>query len=186
MNVEILAPLRERRSRVSFDPTGIVSAHARDAMLEAARWAPSSNNAQPWRFLLTERGTAGHGQLLATLATSNQTWARHAALLMLVAVETERINHDGIRVPNRSALFDVGLAVMALATEATHGGLNLRMMGGFDLAAGRALLPQGLALDAICVIAIGPANDGAHLPPDVRERDARPRARNSVAELLLG
>jgi nitroreductase len=101
----------------------------------------------------------------------------------LSAAEVTRLNAQGERVTNRTAFYDLGMANMSLATEATRRGLNLRMMGGFDLEGARKLLPPHM--DVACILALGYANDGAHLPPDVRERDHAPRARKSAAELML-
>jgi nitroreductase len=108
------------------------------ALLEAARWAPSANNNQPWRFLVGHRGDDVFGSLLAVLAPGNRSWAHAASALILVAAQTV----DGTGRPRPWALFDTGQAVAALSVQAEADGLSVHQMGGFDADAARDVRPR--------------------------------------------
>jgi nitroreductase len=180
---QILDVLAQRRSRVAFDPTHTIGENELTALLEAARWAPSSNNAQPWRWVIARRNETAFEKIHALLMPGNQAWAKHASVLMMVLAEVKRTNHEGRLVNNRTAYYDVGMAAMSLVVEATQRGLNARMMGGFNYDVARTLFAA--ELDPVCVMALGKANDGSHLAPDVAERDKRPRVRKSIDESIV-
>jgi len=150
-------------------------------LLEAARWAPSAQNSQPWRFLVTRRGDEAHSRLFATLAPGNQTWAGAASALVLVAART--VGDDGR--PQPWALYDTGQAVAALVTQAQADGLAVHQLGGFDTAAVRAEFGLGDALTPVVIIAIGRRDDIADLPEPLAARENAPRARRPVSDLLL-
>ena len=126
--------LAERWSPRGFDQAHEIGDDSLTALLEAARWAPSAGNSQPWRFLVTRRGDEAHGRLFAALAPGNQAWAGAASALVLVAARTA--GDDGR--PQPWALYDTGQAVAALVTQAQADGLAVHQMGGFDTAAVRA------------------------------------------------
>ena len=139
-----------------WSPRGFNRAHELDedsltALLEAARWAPSAQNSQPWRFLVARRGDEAHEQLFAALAPGNQAWAGAASALVLVAART--VADDGR--PQPWALYDTGQAVAALITQAQADGLAVHQMGGFDTAAVRAEFGLGETLTPVVVIAVG-------------------------------
>src|SRR3954462_5200266 len=107
-----------------WSPRGLDAAHALDArsvqaLLEAARWAPSANNSQPWRFLVGRRGEDTFTRLLGVLAPGNCSWAHTASALILVAAQT--VDDAGRTCP--WALFDAGQAVAALSVQAEADGL---------------------------------------------------------------
>src|SRR3954471_17825648 len=77
-----------RWSPRSFDPAADLDPVVAERLLEAARWAPSASNTQPWRFVLAPRGSAAHGALLGALVEFNQLWATHASALVLIAAQT--------------------------------------------------------------------------------------------------
>lgn len=137
-------------------------------LLEAARWAPSSGNGQPWRFVWALRGTPGFEALLAALVPGNQAWAHAAGALVLLATRTLR--DDG--KPAATAAFDAGAAWMALALQGTISGLVVHAMGGFDPAAARAAaaLPDDLRPEV--VIAVGHPGPVEALPERLRAREA--------------
>ena len=120
--------LAERWSPRGFDRAHEIGDEALAALLEAARWAPSAQNSQPWRFLVTRRGEPAHDRLFAALAPGNQAWAGRASALVLVAARTA--GDDGR--PQPWALYDTGQAVAALVTQAQADGLAVHQMGGFD------------------------------------------------------
>ena len=182
-HTDILPELRTRKSNVSLDPIKTISSEDMDALFEAARWAPSSYNVQPWRWMFAHRGTPKFDRIWALLVPYNQTWTKFASVLIIAAADTIQTHHDGTKGPNRVAFHDAGLANMSLAVEATRRGLGLRMMAGFNLDEARKLMPEGV--EPICIIGLGIPNDGSHLPPEVSGRDAAPRQRKPVAELII-
>ena len=139
-------------------------------MLEAARWAPSASNHQPWRFAWGLRGDAGFEAIAGALVPFNG-WAKQAAALVVVASKTTRTASDGSEVDNPSHAFDAGAAWMSLAMQAHLAGWAAHGMGGFDAAvAGKALgLPEGHVIHA--VVAIGRTGDPASLPEALRARE---------------
>ena len=172
--------LAERWSPRGFDRAHELGEEALTALLEAARWAPSAQNSQPWRFLVTRRGEQAHGRLLAALAPGNQAWAGAASALVLVAARTA--GEDG--KPQPWALYDTGQAVAALVTQAQADGLSVHQMGGFDTAAVRAGFGLGEALTPVVILAIG-RRDSSGLPEPLAAREAAPRTRHPVSDLLL-
>ena len=169
-----------------WSPRGFDQAHELDdddltALLEAARWAPSAGNSQPWRFLVTRRGEQAHDRLFAALAPGNQAWAGAASALVLVAA---RAAADDGR-PQPWALYDTGQAVAALVTQAQASGLSVHQMGGFDAAAVRAGFGLADPLTPVVVLAVGRPGEAAGLPGPLAAREAAPRTRRPLSELLL-
>jgi nitroreductase len=173
--------LAERWSPRGFDRTHELDDAALTALLEAARWAPSSQNSQPWRFLVTRRGEEAYGRLFAALAPGNRAWAGTASALVLVAART--VGDDG--APQHWALYDTGQAVAALVTQAQADGLAVHQMGGFDAAAIRAEFGLGDTLTPVVVLAIGRRDGTADLPAPFAARETAPRTRRPVSDLLL-
>ena len=173
--------LAERWSPRAFDRAHELGDEALTALLEAARWAPSAQNSQPWRFLVTRRGEEAHGRLFAALAPGNRAWAGTASALILVAARTA--GDDGS--PHPWALYDTGQAVAALVTQAQAGGLAVHQMGGFDTAAVRAQFGLGDDLTPVVVLAIGRRDSTADLPEPFAARETAPRTRRPVSDLLL-
>ena len=171
----------ERWSPRGFDRAHELGDQALTALLEAARWAPSSQNSQPWRFLVTRRGEDAHDRLFATLAPGNQAWAGTASALVLVAAQT--VTDDGR--PRRFALYDTGQAVATLVTQAQADGLSVHQMGGFDTAAVRAEFGLDETLTPVVILAIGRHDSSADLPEPFAAHEAAPRTRQSISDLLL-
>jgi len=172
--------LAERWSPRGFDRDHQVTDDQVTALLEAARWAPSAKNSQPWRFLVTRRGEHAHGRLFATLAPGNQAWADAASALILVAAQTA---NGG--VPQPWALYDTGQAVASLVTQAQAQGLAVHQIGGFDSDAVRAELALDQQLTPVVILAVGQADPQAELPGHLAAREAAPRTRHPVSDLLL-
>jgi nitroreductase len=173
--------LAERWSPRGFDRAHEIGDEALSALLEAARWAPSAGNSQPWRFLVTRRGEPAHDRLYAALAPGNQAWAGAASALILVAARTA--GDDGR--PQPWALYDTGQAVAALVTQAQADGLSVHQMGGFDTGAVRAELGLGENLTPVVVLAVGRRDSEAGLPEPLAAREAAPRTRHPLGDLLL-
>jgi nitroreductase len=172
--------LAERWSPRGFDQHHQVSDDQVTALLEAARWAPSAANTQPWRFLVTRRDEHAHNQLFAALAPGNQAWAHAASALLLVAARTA----DGA-TPQPWALYDTGQAVASLVTQAQALGLAVHQIGGFDSDAVRAEFALDQELTPVVVLAIGRADLNAKLPSHLAARETAPRTRRPVNDLLL-
>jgi nitroreductase len=173
--------LAERWSPRGFDRAHELGDQALAALLEAARWAPSAQNSQPWRFLVTRRGEQAHARLFAALAPGNQVWAGAASVLILVTARTA--GEDG--QPQPWALYDTGQAVAALVTQAQADGLAVHQMGGFDTGAVRAGFGLDETLTPVVVLAIGRQDGAADLPEPLAARETAPRIRRPVADLLL-
>jgi len=169
-----------------WSPRGFDRGHQLDddhvaALLEAARWAPSAGNSQPWRFLVTRRGEQANGQLFAALYPGNQAWAGTASALVLVAARTAA--DDG--TPQPWALYDTGQAVASLVTQAQAHGLAVHQIGGFDSDAVRAEFGLDQTLTPVVVLAVGRADPDAELPSHLAAREAAPRTRQPLSDLLL-
>ena len=154
-----------------FSPTRFdarpVPVPALQRVLEAARWAPSSYNRQPWYFVVTQKGTPAFDRLLDTLAAANRAWAQAAPVLLLACAQTE-----DQRGPNRYADHDLGMASAFLALQAVAEGLATRFMAGFDKQAARAALDIPAAFAPRTVIALGyPAADA---DPHAKPRRRKP------------
>jgi nitroreductase len=154
------------------------------SLFEAARWAPSSNNEQPWRFVVTSRQDTPreHDRLLACLTERNRIWAFRAPILML-SVASLNFEDDG--KPNRHAYHDTGMAVGNLLLQATALGLQVHQMAGFDVPKSRetCLIPAGF--DPVAMIALGYPGDLAVLPDYLRERELKPRERQPITEFVF-
>ena len=173
--------LRERWSPRAFAPRGLDPGTLR-SLFEAARWAPSSSNEQPWRFVVAQRDeTEGFQRLLACLARSNQRWAAQASVLVLLVART---HFERTGSPNRHAFHDVGLALAHLLLEATSRGLATHPLAGFDVEAARAALAIPADFEPVVVVAVGSPGEVADLPEDLRARETAPRLRRPLAELV--
>jgi nitroreductase len=182
---EILDVIRHRWSPRAFDAAEDVAPDALKRLFEAARWAPSSSNEQPWRFVVVDRRRAPEGfrALLETLDASNQAWARAAPVLILVAISPV-LRRTG--APNRHAWYDAGQAVAFLTLQATALGLAVRQMEGFDHDRAAAACAVPPSFEAGVVMAVGYAGDPASLPA-LHHRDAerRPRSRQPIDQFVF-
>ncbi|MCR2808449.1 MULTISPECIES: nitroreductase family protein [unclassified Microbacterium] len=149
--------------------------------LEAARWAPSANNSQPWRFIVARRGSSAHDAIHDSLLGFNQAWADKAAVLIVAVAETA--DTSGKATP--FAAYDLGQAVAHLSVQAHHDGLHVHQMGGFDVDALRARFDLGENLRPVTVIALGVLGDAADLPEALQERESAPRVRRALSDSIL-
>jgi nitroreductase len=151
-------------------------------ILEAARWAASSGNSQPWRFLVGVHGTRTHEDIFSTLQGFNQAWAGKASVLILGF--TELVNAKG--EPNTYAVYDLGQAAVTLITQATALGLHTHSMAGFDHTKAREIfgLTDDQALGA--VIALGYQAEPATITNEqMLQREIAPRERKPLSEIAL-
>ncbi|MDL5513091.1 nitroreductase family protein [Arenibacter sp. M-2] len=124
---EIFALLKQRYSPRVFKDKKISEQHVHQ-LFEAVRWAASSQNQQPWRFLYAEKGSNAYAQILDNLTNSNKTWAKNAPLLILTAYKKETINGK----ENFYALHDLGLGLGAMTVQAQYMGIAMHHMAGLD------------------------------------------------------
>jgi nitroreductase len=161
-----------------------VPAEALCSLLEAARWAPSCFNEQPWRFIVaTKEEPEAFETLLGCLREANRIWAGRAPVLMVVAAKAA-FDHNG--KPNRHAGHDVGLAVENLMLQAVAMGMFAHAMAGFDAAKVRETcgVPEGY--DPLVAVAVGYPGDPGDLPEDLKERELAPRERKPLESLAFG
>lgn len=150
-------------------------------LFEAARWAPSAFNGQPWRFVYAKRDTQHWGRLFGLLVDFNKSWARDAAALAVV-VSKKTSDYNG--QPNATHQFDAGAAWQNLALEAASRGLVAHAMGGFDHDGARRELGLPDDYDAIAMVAIGKPAPKEKLDPALREREY-PSDRKPLAEIVM-
>lgn len=172
--------LAARHSTRAFTPGVDLTDAQAAALLEAARWAPSAGNTQPWRFLLAKRDTGAFKRVVDCLNPGNRDWASHASAL-LVAVRTDA----DAKGPLSHAAYDLGQAMAHLTFQAAAEGLTVRQMGGFDAAALAAEFDLAAPLVPTTVAAIGVPGDPADLHESVSGPDRNPRVRLTVDELLI-
>jgi nitroreductase len=181
-SVPIHPILQSRWSPRAFDGQATISTEEMTALLEAARWAPSSYNFQPWRFIISRQGDANFKKICATLSGFNQVWAPTASALVAVIVEQKAEGH--IYPP--IALFDTGLAVSQLTVEAHHRGLIVHQMIGFDKEKMNTTFDISGQRDCIVILAIGRQGPAENLPEgQARDREVLPRERQPLSELII-
>lgn len=153
-------------------------------LLEAARWAPSASNNQPWRLVWGLRGDAGFEAILGGLVPFNREWAARAAALVVVGSKDRVAGRDGVESANRWSAFDSGAAWISMALQAARDGLVAHAMGGFDAEAlARAVnLPEGHSLHA--VVAVGNLGSPDSLPAQLQARET-PSARLALDEIAF-
>lgn len=159
-----------------------VSRDALRAVVEAARWAPSAYNLQPWRFLVFDRTAdeAAFKRAFATLVPFNQQW--NAPAPVLVAVTTHTLNAKG--EVNRTAQYDAGAAGMSLVLQAHALGLAAHQMSGFDVQAFRTEFAIPNDVDVLSIISIGHYGDVDKLEPVLREREKAERSRSALGDVV--
>ncbi len=175
--------LRRRCSTVAFADRPVEIEKLRQ-LFEAARWAPSSYNEQPWSFLLNVRSEApeDYDRLLSCLAPPNRVWAHRAPVLVLT-VAKRHFDADG--KVNHYAFHDVGLAVGNLTIEATALGLFAHLMAGFDATEARKLFAIPETHEPVSVIAVGYFGGLESLPPEIQRRELAPRKRRPFREFVF-
>ena len=153
------------------------------SLLEAARWAPSCFNEQPWRFFVAARGELERFERLASCLTEGNSWAKAAPVLML-SIAKRTFALDGR--PNRFGEHDVGLAAENLVLQATALGLSVHQMAGYDANRAREVLGIPDDFQSMAMIAVGYRGDAAKLPERLREREQAERKRKPLDEIIFG
>jgi nitroreductase len=177
--------IRSRWSPRAFDASREIPRGELLRLFEAARWAPSSANAQPWRFLVASRDRSPdlRDAMLATLTEKNRSWAQTAPVLVLVAVGVS-LERDETVSP--MAWYDTGHAVALLTLQATALQLFVRQMEGFDRERAREACGVAAGFEPAIVMAIGYVGDPESLPIEKhRDAERQPRRRRSLAEFTF-
>ena len=173
--------IAHRWSPYCFEPRA-VEPEKLASCLEAARWAASSYNEQPWTFILATRDNQPEfAQLLGCLLEANQVWAQHAGVLMLGVVCTTFSRNGN---PNRVAQHDLGLAAGNLSLQATELGLSVHQMAGVNLDKARVVYGIPTSHVPVTAIAIGYAASPDASDPQMAERDRAPRGRKPLGEFV--
>jgi nitroreductase len=151
-------------------------------IFEAARWAASSYNEQPWRFIVGHKGDPTYQKIFGSLVEFNQSWAGSAPVLILSAA-SKNFAHNG--APNNYAIHDTGAATAYLSLQATALGMHTHSMAGFDHDKARAAfdIPDSYQIGA--VTALGHLGDVDDLPEGLLEPELGTRNRKPLAEIVL-
>jgi nitroreductase len=153
------------------------------SVFEAARWAPSSSNEQPWAYIVaTKEGSENFAKVVSVLVPANVTWAQHAPVLALAVA---KLAFEKSGAPNRNAQYDVGAASAWLTAEATSRGLFVHQMAGFDPDKARQVFAIPAGWEPIAAIAIGYPGDSDSLPQPLRDREVAPRTRKPVSTFVM-
>ncbi len=159
-----------------------VKRHLLAQLFEAARWAPSSSNEQPWSFIVGEQGSEGYQRMFDALMPQNQEWVKSAPVLV---IGLARKNSARNGAPNRFAMYDLGQAVGQLLVEATSLGLVVHQMGGFDPEKARKNLSVPDTHEIGSIMTIGYIGDPSTLSEQLKEREFGPRSRNPLSEFVF-
>jgi nitroreductase len=174
--------IRERWSPRAFGDKAI-PAEVLASLFEAARWAPSSNNEQPWAFLVSTRDDKENFEKsLQALVEFNANWAKHAYVLGFAVSKLTFAKNNS---PNRNAFYDTGAAMAMLCIEATAQGLFVHQMAGFDPETVKENFDVPSGWEPIAAFAMGYAGDANSLPQPYRDREMAPRIRKPIREFVM-
>jgi nitroreductase len=178
----VMDVLEQRWSPRAFDRDEVLDENRLGPAFEAARWSPSSGNSQPWTFMVGFRGDDVFQTIVGTMASGNQVWAEHAGAV--VANIASVVDAEGN--PQSHAVYDLGQAVAHFSVQATAEGLMVHQMGGFDAQTLGRELELDSAQRVVTLMAIGSMGDPAELPEKLQLREAQPRSRKSLSEIVRG
>lgn len=173
--------IRERWSPRAFAERSVELDKIR-TLLEAARWAPSSSNGQPWSYLVATKEEPEEFARLASCLVDGNAWAKRAPLLLLAVAATHFAHNDK---PNRHAFHDVGLANENLVLQAGAMGLVVHQMAGFQLDRARELFEIPHGQEPLTMLAVGYPGEVDDLPEPLRVRESAPRSRKPLAEMTF-
>ena len=181
-DVELHDLIRNRWSPRAFAEKAVTPEVLR-SLFEAARWAPSSNNEQPWVYLVaTKDDPENLAKMLGVLVEFNAGWAKYAPVLAL-SVAHLKTQREG--KPNRVALHDVGSATAQLTVEANARGLQVHQMAGFDAEKARQTFAIPADWEPVAAMAIGYPGNPDLLPEKLRDRELAPRTRKPLSEFVM-
>jgi len=175
--------LRDRWSVSIFDPAHVLAAAEIRLLLEAARWAPSAGNSQPWSFLVLPRGSARHETFVGHLSRGNSGWVpRASAVFVALAQIGPDPEGNGPKWPTY-AYYDLGQAAAHLTVQAASMGLSSHQFAGFDHDAVAAEYGVPDWWRVMTGIAVGRHGDPAQVDPRDAEREERERVRRPLEEV---
>jgi nitroreductase len=178
----VLPIIRERFSPRSFADRNVAQADL-EKVFDAAQWAASSYNEQPWRYLVGTRGSETHKKIMEALTPFNRQWAGKAPVLILGVAKTTFSHND---TPNAYAVYDLGAASSYLTLQAAALGLVTHQMAGFDRDAARKLLEIPEGYDFGSVIALGYQGEPAQLANEqTLQQETSPRKRKKLGEFVF-
>jgi nitroreductase len=151
------------------------------SLFEAARWAPSSGNGQPWSYLVATNDNVAEHERMASVLTPGNVWARKAPVLALSVATVHRADK-----PVRTAHHDLGLANENLVIQAVSMGLAVHMMAGFHIDMAREAFEIPTNHDPLAMLAIGYPGDPESLPEELRAKDLASRQRRPIREFVFG
>jgi len=177
----VLPVFQERWSPRAFTSRDVSRQDLR-RIFEAARWAPSSNNEQPWRYIVGLRGTTTHDKIQESLMGFNQAWAPKAPVLIVGLAKAKMSNGS----PNMFAMHDLGAASAYLVLQATALGIASHQMGGVDREKARTLLEIPEDYQVAAAIALGYQDDPDTLgSEELVKRELAPRNRKPLNEIAF-
>ena len=182
--VNIQETVANRWSSRAYDASKKVSREQILALLEAARWAPSSYGDQPWQVIVWNKSVdeKSWDEAFSCLMPSNQAWAKDAPVLLL-GCANNLLSHNGEK--NRFAQYDTGAAIENLCLQATHMGLMVHQMGGFNSDAAREKFNIPADVTPMAMLAVGYEGDASHLSEELKAREIAPRTRKVLGELFF-
>lgn len=182
LEVPLLEAIQIRRSKRAYTDRAIEPEKIQ-SLFEAARWAPSSSNEQPWVYIYATKDQPELWQkLFDTLNDGNKIWAQHAPLLVMSLIRKNFVRNEK---PNGSARYDLGAANALLSLQATHLGLNVHQMGGFDKLRAMENLNVPDTHEVAVMMAIGYSGDPETLPENLKLREISPRERYTQNSFVM-
>ncbi len=177
----VIEVIQKRRSQRAYADKPVESEKIH-SLFEAARWAPSSLNEQPWFYIYATRDQELWNKIFESLKEGNKSWAAHAPLLIL---SLARKNFLRFNSPNPSARYDLGAANGFLSLQAAHLGLNVHQMAGFNPQTAIKNLGVPDLFEPVIVMAIGYPGDVNTLPENLKLRESAPRERYIEQEFVM-
>ncbi len=181
-NIHPVHPMIKRRWSPRAYNSRPVEEQKLKSLFEAARWAASGSNDQPWRFILGYKGDKSWNDIFDSLVEFNQLWARDAPVLVLVSADSIRQKTGG---PNPSFEYDTGQAVATLSLQATDLGLFVHQMGGFNKEKVSASFSLPESIKPIVVVAIGYYGNADNLHPNLQVLEKGERMRNDFSTFVF-
>lgn len=178
---EINELILKRWSPVAFDsrPVEFEKIHL---LFEAAKWAPSGNNAQPWRFIYATRDMPDYKVLIDLMSKTNRVWAQTAPMLVLALAQVVATYKNRA---NRLAFYETGMAVSNLLLQATSMDLFVHQIGGYDYEKAKEVLVIPTRYEPAALMAIGYKGDPSILPAKVAAREEKERTRMEISKFLV-
>lgn len=178
---EITPAIQNRKSIRAYSEKPVDTATI-ESILEAARWAPSSMNEQPWRYIVGKKNTEVYDKIFDALVDSNKAWVKHVPVLLVSLAKKTHVRNGA---PNKYALHDTGAANVLLCVETSSLGLYAHQMGGFEADKLKKSFELSDDYEVATVIAVGYQGNADELPDALRERELAPRERYKQEELIL-